>query len=219
MIRPKLMLFLVIAFSAMVLTAGLSLRAQERAETKHAQAEILKGGPTVQDALLRPFNFPFTKPTSLGDVAKYLGRTLNAPVAIDRAALDRLGLKIDDPVQLELEGVRLKTGLKLLLDQLDMTFKVIPEDNLLVFTDSTGSTDPIDQLMTEIKSLHRDVHGTQDAIDEIRAALGLDVDAPKMHKPTIIEEMPADAGERDKEKDKKKEPPASVPSGRSRPGV
>ena len=36
---------------------------------------------------------------------------------LDLAALDRQGVEPDEAVQLELEGVRLKTGLKLLLDQ------------------------------------------------------------------------------------------------------
>jgi hypothetical protein len=224
--RRMMGLVLALAASTMVVSVTLTLRAQDRAGLKPAADSRAQSPTSVQDALLQPFHFTFTKPTPLEEVAKQLGRSLNAPVAIDRAALDRQGLKIDDAVQLDLQGVRLKTGLKLLLDQLDLTYKVVPEDNLLVITDATGSTDPLDQVLTEVKTLHRDVHEIQDALDEIRTALGLDAEGgPRMHKPTIIEEMPPAAGEGEKAKDKDKDkarpkeaPPASSRS-RSRPGA
>jgi hypothetical protein len=204
----------VLALSALAVTARISLR---------AQPQPTAGTPTratisVQDALHEPFKFTFAKPTRLEDVARQLGKSLNAPVAIDRAAIERQGLKPDDEVQLELEGVRLKTGLKLLLDQLDLTFKVVPEDNLLVITDSTGSADPTERILDEIKALHRDIHDLQDAVDEVRTALGIDDQGGhRMHKPTIIEEMPAEAGE--KPAPKSKEAPAETKPGRSRPGI
>src|SRR5262249_44086113 len=132
------------------------------------------GRVTVQDALTQPFSFTFARPTPIQDVAGHLARALKAPVALDRAALERLGLKPDDAVQLELEGVRLKTGLKLLLDQLDMTYRVEPEDNLLILTDSKGADDPLNEVLSQLKSLHRDVHDLQDALEELRADLGID---------------------------------------------
>jgi hypothetical protein len=140
---------------------------------------------------------------------------------IDRAAVDRLGLKVDDTVQLELEGVRLKTGLKLLLDQLDLTFKVVPEDNLMIITDEEGAEDPSERLLGEVKALHRDLHDLQDAVDEVRDALGIGAEeGPRMRKPTIIEEVPAVPGRpaAPQEKEKDAPPPASARS-RSRPGA
>src|SRR5262249_44132991 len=131
---------------------------------------------SIQDAMQRPFKLPFATPTSLGEVRAYLERSLKAPVVLDRAALDRLELEPGDEVQLQLEGVRLKTGLKLLLDQVGMTYQVIAEDNLLLLTDSSGSSDPIDRVLTEVKALHRDVHDLQDAVDDILDTLGLDGD-------------------------------------------
>ena len=199
---------------AIVATAGLVLRAQSRIEPKIVSAGPSPTGPSVQDALNRPFNFPFAKPTPLEEVAAHLGKQLNAPVAIDRAAIERLELKLDDPVQLQLEGVRLKTGLKLLLDQLDLTFQVIPEDNLLIITDAQGSEQPFDRILTEIKSLHRELHDVQDAVDDLRDAIGLNGDpGAQMRKPTIIEEVP----EGEAPKAKKEPQPSAVP--RTRPGV
>jgi hypothetical protein len=176
-----------------------------------------KLAPSIQDALLKPFSFTFAKPTPLDEAARRLGQALNTPVVVDLAAIDRAGLKPDDEVQLVLEGVRLKTGLKLLLDQLDLTYRVVPEDNLLIITDATGSDDPVDRLLTEMKGVHRDIHDLQDAVDEVRTALGIDEgEGPKMRKPTIIEEVPAEGAKPAKPKE---EPPPTVPPTRSRPGL
>lgn len=166
---------------------------------------------SVQEALQRPFVMPFGQPTSLNEVARQLRMILKAPVVLDRAALKRQELTPEDMVQLDLRGIRLKTGLKLLLDQVDLTFKVVPEDNLLVITDDEGSEDPLDRVLTAIKSLRLDVRDVQDSLDEIRSALGIDEEeGPKLRKPTIIEDMPEEGG-------KKPATPPSTP--RPRPGI
>jgi hypothetical protein len=121
---------------------------------------------SVQDALLRPCDIPFGRETSLAEVARYFEKHLNAPVVIDRAALDRQELTVDDTVLLELEGVRLKTGLKLLLDQLGLTYKVLAEDNILVLTDAKEADDRYGHILEELKALHRDIHDIQDQLDE-----------------------------------------------------
>jgi hypothetical protein len=217
MTRPRNTWPLAIASVGLATIVACTLNAQERSE-RRAVADPAKGTSSIQDALLQPFHFPFAKPTPLDEVARHLSRALHAPVVVDRAAIERLGLKADDEVQLELDGVRLKTGLKLLLDQLDMTFKVVPEDNLLIFTDPKGSDDPSDRILVEMKALHRDFHDMQDALDEIRSSLGTDEDGgPKMRKPTIIEELaPRDATKGALPKDPSA--PGSSPS-RSRPGT
>ena len=195
-------------------TASVVLRAQSRVDPTKATVVHAPTGPTVQEALNRPFTVPFVTPTSLEEAAAYLGKQLNAPVAIDRAAIERLELKLDDPVQLQLEGVRLKTGLKLLLDQLDLTFQVIPEDNLLIITDAQGSEDRYDRILTEIKSLHREMHDVQDAIDALTKAISLDADlGAQMRKPTIIEEVP------EGEEPKTKQEPRQPVTPRPRPGI
>jgi hypothetical protein len=147
--------------------------------------------------LHRPLSIPFGTPARLDEVCRHLGRILRAPVVLDKAALDRHELKPDDTVQLELEGVRLKTGLKLLLDQVGLTYRVVPEDNLLIVTDQEGAEDPVERVLAELKALHRDVHALQDEVDYLREDLGLDEGGPKMRKPTIIEEKPEEkAGEK-----------------------
>src|SRR5262249_2636338 len=131
-----------------------------------ASREPARGGlGSVQDVLLRPYHFPFNRPTTLSQVCLHLKQTLGVPVVLDIAALGRQGVEPDDTVQLEPDGVRLKTGLKLLLDQVGLTYQVVPDDNLLILTDREGSDDPLDRVWIELKALHRDLHDVQDAVD------------------------------------------------------
>jgi hypothetical protein len=198
-----------------IASARLTLQAQDGREREpepvRSRAEKPNAPVSVQDALERPFAMPFGRPTSLEEVASHLSRTLHAPVLLDRAALDRQDVRPSDTVQLELQGVRLKIGLKYLLDQVDLTYRVVPEDNLLVLTDAEGSDDPLKQVLHELKALHRDVHDVQDAVDDILSVLGMEEDGPKVHKPTIIEEMPAEPAE--------KKPAIETPAPRTRPGA
>jgi hypothetical protein len=146
---------------------------------------------TLQDALLRPYRFPFARPTSLEQVCAHLRETLKSAVVLDLAALDRKTVEPEATVQLDLDGVRLKTGLKLLLDQVGLTYRVVPEDNLMIITDHEGSEDPAEKVWAELRALHRDLHGVQDSVEELRESLGIDGAAgPRVRKPTIIEEMP-----------------------------
>ncbi|MGO9917796.1 MAG: hypothetical protein ACLQIB_24265 [Isosphaeraceae bacterium] len=182
-------------------------------------AQPARGGSraaTLQDALLRPYDFPFSRPTSLAQVCVHLKQTLKAPVVIDLAALDRQDVEPEDPVQLELEGVRLKTGLKLLLDQVGLTYRIEAEDNLLVITDHEGSQDPGERIWAELRALHRDVHDLQDSMDELREFFGDDRQSgPRVRKPTIIEEMPEGVIERREQAPEKPGKAGEKPSGKA----
>ncbi len=186
---------------SLVVVSHLTLRAQTEPGKKAQGAQAATSGATespkqvqpdsVQDALLKPYAFRFGRPTPLTEVVQRLTQDLGLPVVLDLAALDRLDIKPDDAVKLELQGVRLKTGLKLLLDQVGLTYKVVAEDNLLILTDKQGSEDPIERVMAEIHELHRDIHDIQDALDELRESNGLSgEEGARVRKPTIIEEMP-----------------------------
>jgi hypothetical protein len=171
---------------------------------------------TLQELLARPYHFPFADPTPIGRVCVRLKETLKVPVVLDLAALARQDVTPEDTVQLDLDGVRLKTGLKLLVDQLGLTYQVVAEDNLLVITDKEGSDDPIDRIWTELRALHRDLHDVQDAVDDLTdALLSENGEGPRVRKPTIIEEMPAAEpveGPREKVQE-----PAKKPDGAQRP--
>jgi hypothetical protein len=227
----RLILLLVVGglVVGLVAVSHLSLRAQSETRTAAEQAQTVPGGTTepakpevshsIQDALLKPYPFRFARPTPLTEVAERLSRELGSPVVLDLAALDRLDIKPEDPVKLELQGVRLKTGLKLLLDQVGLTYRVVAEDNLLILTDKQGSEDAIERVMAEIHELHRDIHDIQDALDEVRELTGLSgAVGGRVRKPTIIEEMPEDPDQKPQEGAGAKPSPRSEP-GSKPPGV
>lgn len=178
---------------------------------------------SIQDALLRPYQFPFSKPTPLFQVCAHLKETLKGAVVLDLAALGRQDVEPEDPVQLELEGVRLKTGLKLLLDQVGLTYRVVAEDNLMIITDREGSDDPSDRIWSELRALHRDLHALQDDVDELRDYVGADREGGRVRKPTIIEELPELEGQKpanppDRPGNSQRKPGAEAPAAGTRQG-
>jgi hypothetical protein len=141
---------------------------------------------------------PFAVDTPLDVVVDHLQKNLHVPVVLDVAALRRVGLDPEATVQLELEGVRLKTGLQLLLDQVDMTYRVVPEDNLLVITDNRGAEEPLPRILAELEDLHEDVHELKEAISALQAIFTDPAEEGAMLRvPTIIEEVPDGDGAKD----------------------
>jgi hypothetical protein len=180
------------------------------------EGQPARGTGHIADAMLQPLRLPFNEGKSLEEVAAYLRKELRANVVLDLAALDRHQLKPTNHVRIDLDGVRLKTGLKLLLDQVGLTTRVIPEDNLLIITDKAEADEPIERLTEEVKALHRDLHSLQDDVREIRDILTVPVEeepVAKARNPTIIEEMPAD------DKSKSKDDAGKNKPSRSRPGI
>ncbi len=174
-------------------------RGQARARGEAPGPRVVRdeAGPSIQEALLRPVDLPFAGETTLEEVRDHLARTLGGPVVLDRAALDRLELTPEDTVQLDLKGVRLKVGLKLLLDQVGLTYRVVPEDNLLILTDPEGSDDPAQRALAEVKAMHREMHDLQDAVDDLRdlveEELGFEPEPPR-HPTTLVRSRHAPGG-------------------------
>jgi hypothetical protein len=177
-------------------SARWTLQAQDRAARGQAKARADNSGArpsapavSVQDAMLRPFDLPFGEETSLEEVRQYLAKTLGGQVVLDRSALGRLELTPEDTVQLDLKGVRLKVGLKLLLDQVGLSYRVVPEDNLLILTDPDGSDDAGLRVLAEIKTIHREMHDLQDAVDDLRDLVEEDLGVepePQKNQSTLV---------------------------------
>ena len=179
---------------------------------------------TIEHAMGQAYRLPFGKPTSLEVVRAHLMKTLNAPVVLDLAALERQGLTAEDTVQLELDRVRLKTSLQLLLDQVGLTYRIVASDNLLVITDKEGSDDPLAKIWAEIRELHRDIHELQDSVDDLTDLLAPEGGDFRMHRPTIIEEIPGprEPGEKTEPEEGGRRPGKSAdgsPGSNSRPGA
>ncbi len=162
-------------------------------DATHAQVQNpipASPSPSVLDALLRPTDFRFAEPTTLEEVALSLHKQHDFKVVLDRAALIRLELEPNDRVQLQLDGVRLQTSLQLLLDQVGMTFRVVPEDNLLILTDNEGADEPYRHILSEIDILHREIHELRDAVDALYDNLIPPGGDPPVRNPTLIEPLP-----------------------------
>jgi hypothetical protein len=192
-----------------------------RATSEVAVRDAASPSSSLPVALLQPYHFPFARPTPLFEVCAHLKQTLKAEVVLDLAALGRQDTEPEDQVQLQLDGVRLKTGLKLLLDQVGLTYRVVAEDNLMIITDLEGADDPADRIFSELKALHRDLHALQDDIDELRELVGDDRQGGRVRKPTIIEEMPDVEGEKpaagpDRPGNTRPKPGADLPAGGAR---
>jgi hypothetical protein len=162
------------ALGVVVGTAGWGLRAQaparrpEPAAPKAQPRAVPKGSIAAIEAMLRPASLPFQGPTTLETVAAHLRTILGVPVVLDRAALERRELTPESTVTIEkLDGVRLRTALRLLLEPVGLVARVLPEDNIVLITDAAGSDDPLDRVLAELRVLHREVHDLQDTVDDL----------------------------------------------------
>ena len=178
---------------------------KQPAPTPHSEhAPALAHEGSLEAVLGQKSSASFAAPVSLAELVKALRKQTHAAVVLDPGALKRLQITADEKVALDLEGVRLGTMLRLLLGQVNMTYKVVPEDNLLILTDDKGADDRIDLMARELEELHQDVHDLQDAVEAIYDAVAPE---PALRRPTIIEEHPGD--------DKGKAPTAPVPRPRA----
>ena len=150
-----------------------------------------KGSISLVEAMLKPSDLPFQEPTTLEHVEAHLRKLLGAPVVIDRAALERKDLTTESTVHIDrLEGVRLKTALRLLLEPIGLVARVIPDDHILLLTDLEGSEDPNERILAELKAVHRELHDVQNALDDVYDSVvdedALDRDEAQPHKAAIV---------------------------------
>ena len=83
-------------------------------------------------ALDKKVSFDFDG-TPLVDVAKFIAETCEIPCRLDESALRDNGLSPDTEVTLRVSGITLRSGLKLVLDQLELTW-VVRGGTLLITT-------------------------------------------------------------------------------------
>jgi hypothetical protein len=104
----------------------------------------------ILEKLDQPIAMSFPNETPLDDVLKYIKQATQGandsgiPIYVDPLGLTEADRTMQSPVQLDLEGVPLKTTLKLMLKQLGLTYSV--KDGFLMIT-SEASED----LQTEIR--------------------------------------------------------------------
>lgn len=101
------------------------------AERENAQASREQ---RIRTTLHDPTRLEFVD-TPLSDVMQYLSDLHDLPIVIDYTALDDVGIGADQPVTLNVEGLSLRSALKLLLDPLELVYAVQNEVLLITTAD------------------------------------------------------------------------------------
>jgi hypothetical protein len=110
-------------------------------------------------ALLRvldePVPMPFAEETPLDDVIKYIRQATTSktrpgiPIYIDPAGLQEIGVAMTSTIRnLDLEGIPLKTTLRLILQQLGLAYCV--RDGVLIISSCDGILDELSQASAEL---------------------------------------------------------------------
>jgi RNA polymerase sigma factor (sigma-70 family) len=157
--------------------AGYELQA--RLDITRVAAVLAAAGQNApNDALVQELDLPwemaFSTPTPLQDVLKYIKTTIKKagrpplPIYVDPKGLKDAGVTLTSPVVLELEGVPLKSALRLMLKQLNLAFCV--RDGVLVISSFDGIREELLEAATEIYS--RDADQLEKVIRSIHTRLG-----------------------------------------------
>ncbi len=80
----------------------------------------------IRRSLSKPVKLDF-KETPLDDVVEYLNRKAGIQIIIDRKALDDVGLGIDTPVTVRVDGIKLRSALDFMLGPHDLTWTIAHE--------------------------------------------------------------------------------------------
>jgi len=161
----------------------------------------------IQAKLDSPIAIPFASETPLEDVLKYVkqataGDALPAgiPIYVDPISLQESEKTMASTVQLNLEGVTLRRGLGLMLDQLKLTFAV--EDGLLIISaedrmaglKEAGQFKPPSPFMVIQEKLERGEYSTRE-LEDLKKQLTLKNEVERL----IQGEMPGDPKGRNRE--------------------
>jgi len=109
-----------------------------------APAELRAGEEAIKQALAEPTSLAFVE-TPLRDVLDFIQSKHKIIVMIDRKALDDVGLGADSTVTINISNVTLRSGLRLMLRPLDLTW-IIADEVLLITTADEANN----RLVTEV---------------------------------------------------------------------
>ena len=122
----------------------------ERRIKRYGKAvDLLDRDPKTKSILAKldePISMSFANETPLEDVLKYIKSATQGPndtgipIYVDPVGLNEAEKTMTSPVTLDLEGVPLKTTLRLLLKQLGLTYTV--KDGLLTITSESSEDQP-----------------------------------------------------------------------------
>ena len=91
----------------------------------------------IESKLHKPVVFDFTDST-LSDVVDFLRDFTGVNIVLDKPALEEQGISDDTTVNMKLAGVSLKAALRLILDQIDLTYLI--KDDVILITSTARVT-------------------------------------------------------------------------------
>lgn len=109
------------------------------------KAVDLAGQDGAEQAITKALSNPLNnlglsfQDTPLSEAVDFLRNEYNIEVQLDQPALDDLGLSADDPVNVELRNISLRSALRIMLKQLDLTY-VIADEVLLITSEEEALT-------------------------------------------------------------------------------
>jgi uncharacterized membrane protein YgcG len=108
-----------------------------RRKKKWSRVDLSERSPKeqeIEDKMDDPVSLEF-RDTALQEVIEFLQNYTNVNIVLDRPALEEEGITTETPVTIHVEGIKLRSALKLLLDQLNLAY--IIEDDVLRITTAT----------------------------------------------------------------------------------
>ncbi len=138
-------------------------RLTEKRREKWSSVDLATTNPNekkIITALKTNTELPFTTETPLADVLAYLAERHQIPIQLDRRALDEVGIATDTPVVRELRDITLRSALRLVLRDLNLTY-VVKDEVLLVTTPETAASEefmrtkvyPVADLVVPVQSM------------------------------------------------------------------
>jgi RNA polymerase sigma factor (sigma-70 family) len=155
--------------------AGAQRSGARNAEPRSSQQVQSPKAKAIQKALEQSIAMSFPN-SALEDVLKYIKSATSGPnstglqIYVDPAALEEVNKTMTSPVQIDLEGVPLKTTLYLILKQLNLCYEVRGGE-LLIITSNTrrGIWEVLPEEETPLKAMMQQAERGELEIDELQA--------------------------------------------------
>lgn len=121
----------------------------------------------VMRLLEEPIPMSFANGKTLGEVLDYIkeetakiGPEGGLKFHVDDIGLQEAEVTLESPVRIDLEGIPLRTTLKLVLDQLDLAYQIQPEGFVIIT--AKGSEDTMLRILDELISLRIEVRALKE---------------------------------------------------------
>jgi hypothetical protein len=116
---------------------------------KYASMDLLKTNSSesrIYEQLNKPTNMEFVE-TPLKDAIDFLANQHEIPIVLNAKKLEEAGVNIDTPVTKNLKGITLRSALRLMLSELELTYMV--KDEVLQITTPEDAESP-DNMVTKV---------------------------------------------------------------------